>query len=74
MKLIRNLMLAVCLAAMTARADTCGEITKKSYSDENCKNLVKTEVLPASDSEKCNDDTEEPDKKSHKLVCHGGVM
>ena len=65
-------MVAVCLAATTTSADACGDITKNSYSDENCKNLVKTEVLPASDSVKCNDG-DEPNT-SHKLVCNGGNM
>ena len=63
----------MCLSAMTARAGDCGEVTKKTYSDENCNNLVKTETLPASDSARCNEETD-GDSGSHKLSCNGGFM
>merc|ERR1711935_1182226 len=57
---------------MVVRAGECGDVTKKTYSDENCKNFVKEEVLPAKDSKECNEAEEAG--HTHKLECGANMV
>lgn len=47
-------VVSMAIAVGVLLAANCGDVTKKTYSDENCKKLEKTEELPAKDSKLCN--------------------
>ena len=67
MKLIKTALVALCIAAGVTNAGECGNVTKKTYGDNNCKTLIKEETLPGKDSRMCqNPDNSE---KSYKISC-----
>ena len=66
MKFIKTAVIALCLAGGELNAQECGTITKKTYKDDNCKELIKEEELPAKDSKMCQD----PDNSKHSYMIH----
>ena len=64
-------VVAMAIAVGVLLAANCGDVTKKTYSDENCKKLEKTEELPAKDSKLCNNQT--ASSLSYKITCESSM-
>ena len=72
MKFIKTILVAVAMVGGVTMAGNCGNVTKKSYSDNNCKDLVKTETLPGKDSKMCQEI--DSGALSYKISCEGDMV
>ena len=73
MKYIKTAVVAMCVATGVLYAAECGTVTKKTYKDDNCKELMKEEELPAKDSRLCQDPDNSP-KNSYMIHCETNMI